>query len=72
MKHSEVELRPTSCNEVVLDLLVLAEPLAKAYRVKLALDLADGLPAIQADSLHLQLLLHNVICNAIDAIAENP
>ena len=71
VKHSEFELRGTSCNESVRDLLMLAEPLANAHRIAISLELADGLPIIYADPLQLQLLLLNVVHNAIDAIESH-
>lgn len=68
VRHSGVDLQLISCSDTVRDLLVLAEPLARAHRIAIDLQLTDDLPKVRADPLQLQLLLLSVVHNAIDAI----
>jgi two-component system sensor kinase FixL len=68
VRHSGVDLQLISCSDTVRDLLVLAEPLARAHRITIDLQLTEHLPKVRADPLQLQLLLLSVVHNAIDAI----
>jgi len=68
VKHTDFDLQPTDCNHMIRDLLILAEPLARAHRIELALELAPALHRVRADALQLQLLLLNLVHNSIEAI----
>ena len=68
VKHTEFDLQPADCNHTIEDLMLLAEPLARAHDIALGLELASGPTFVKADTLQLQLLLLNAIHNSIDAI----
>ncbi len=57
-------------NELVVDLLKLAESDARLHDIELVLELADGLPELYADPIQLQQVALNLIRNAIDAMNE--
>ncbi len=68
VKHTEFDLQVIDCNEMVHELMVLAEPLARAHSIQLDLELrAQPLP-IRGDALQLQLLMLNLVHNSIEAI----
>ncbi len=71
VKHTKFQFHCTSVNDTVREVMTLAEPLAKAHGVALSLRLDSKLPQVCADAIHLQLLLLNLIQNAIDAIEAN-
>jgi C4-dicarboxylate-specific signal transduction histidine kinase len=68
VKHTEFHLQFTDVNDTVREVMTLAEPLAEAHGVALRLALAATLPRVRADAIHVQLLLLNLIQNAIEAI----
>lgn len=47
-----------------------SHPPEKAGKVVLARDLADGIPMIMADAIHLQQVLLNLMLNAVDAMPK--
>jgi C4-dicarboxylate-specific signal transduction histidine kinase len=71
VKHANFEFRSTCINDTVRDVMILAEPLAKAHQVAVTLELADSLPRLRADAIQLQLLLLNLVRNSIEAIDAN-
>lgn len=68
VKHTEFDLQPADCNHTIKDLMLLAEPLARAHDIALDLEIASEPTFVKADPLQLQLLLLNAIHNSIDAI----
>jgi two-component system, LuxR family, sensor kinase FixL len=66
------ERRPTDCNEIVRDFMVLAEPLARVHGFTLSPSLAADMPPIDADVVQLQQLLMILFRNAIDAVENQP
>jgi C4-dicarboxylate-specific signal transduction histidine kinase len=66
--RSAFEFKAISINDAIHGAMTLAEPLAKDRGVSISLDLAAEPPRVLADSVHLQLLLLNLIQNAIEAI----
>ena len=71
IKHTEFDLQPIDCNHAIRDLMLLAEPLARVHRIKIELRLAAEPAIVRADTLQLQLLLLNLLHNAIEAIEES-
>lgn len=63
-------VEPTDLNEVVRDVFELLTPRAAELKVKLEMNLADGLPSVQADSEGIHRALLNIVGNAIDAVEE--
>jgi two-component system cell cycle sensor histidine kinase/response regulator CckA len=63
-------LEPVDLSETVHDLLALIET-SVLKRVRLRLDLAPGLPPVEADPSQMQQLVMNLVINAAEAIGED-
>ena len=59
------------CNQLVRDIVKLAETDIKSHDVKISLQLAPNLPEVAADSVQLQQVLLNLIRNALEAIRDS-
>jgi signal transduction histidine kinase len=70
-KH-ELESQPVNLNEVALDTLAIVRPDARSREVEVEVELAEGLPAILGDRIHLQQVVLNLFMNALDAVATMP
>jgi two-component system sensor kinase FixL len=57
-------------NELIIDLLKLADSDARMHDIQIDLDLADHLPAVFADPVQIQQVVLNLIRNGIDAMNE--
>ncbi len=57
-------------NDLVLDLMKLAESDARLHAMELTLDLAEELPQLYVDPIQIQQVALNLIRNAIDAMNE--
>lgn len=68
VKHTAFDLQDTDCNETIRDLMLLAEPLARAHSIQVDLELAPSPLVVRADALQMQLLLLNLVHNSIEAI----
>ena len=64
------QLRPIELNELVTEVLGLYATAQESGR--LHADLADALPAIVGDTTQLRQVIHNLVQNALDAVAEQP
>lgn len=60
---------PVALNGVVRDIVRFTEFEARAHAVQFVLDLAEPLPAVQADQVQLEQVLSNLVKNAIDAMS---
>ncbi len=65
-------VEPTDLNELVKDIYELLTPRAAELNVKLAINLTENLPIVQADSEGIHRALLNIVANAIDAVEERP
>ncbi|MDX1592946.1 MAG: PhnD/SsuA/transferrin family substrate-binding protein [Gammaproteobacteria bacterium] len=63
---------PIDLNDLVRQTSLLVAPEARANRVGIVLDLADGLPAVVGDGVELEQVIMNLVRNAIDAVSHNP
>jgi signal transduction histidine kinase len=68
--------RPTSyqdadINEIINETLPMVRKVLKDGKVRVALNLADGLPALRGDIIQIQQVLINLILNARDAMAPS-
>lgn len=63
---------PVALNEVVRDIVRFTEFEARAHAVQFVLDLAESLPAVQADQGQLEQVLSNLVKNGIDAMRAVP
>jgi nitrogen fixation/metabolism regulation signal transduction histidine kinase len=63
-----LKLAETDINELVRDVLVLYE----SMNIALSMELAEPMPAVSADPALLRQVLHNLMQNALDALAATP
>jgi signal transduction histidine kinase len=70
-KH-ELESHPIDLNELAHETGAIVQPDAKARDIRLEMDLADRLPPIRGDRVHLQQVLLNLLMNAMDAVSRMP
>lgn len=64
------ETAPTTINAVVEETALFLGHELEAQQVALALELADGLPAVRADRVQLQQVIVNLAMNAIQAMSD--
>ena len=70
LRRQTLDKRPVDVGELVGEVIALVRPDAIARRVKLELAVADHLPRVFGDAVHLQQVLLNLIVNGMDAIDE--
>ncbi len=58
-------------NDMIREVVLLADVDARAHNVELQLVLQDGLPAVVADPVQVQQVILNLIRNGLDATREN-
>jgi two-component system sensor kinase FixL len=68
VRHREGVRESLAMNELVTDILHLAESDARVNDMKIELDLGDDLPLVAADPIQIQQVLLNLVRNAIDAM----
>jgi signal transduction histidine kinase/DNA-binding response OmpR family regulator len=61
----QLELTHTSIQEIVNDMKVLFEPVAKEKNVELKITTTENLPTIETDKLRLEQILRNLLSNAL-------
>ena len=69
-KGQETQRELVDLNELLLDLVKLAETDVRLHDMELTLDLQPALPAVLADPVQIQQVALNLIRNAIDATVE--
>jgi len=67
VKKGEPRRGPVDVNEAVREAVGLIEHDARAARVALRLDLADGLPTVEGDAIQLEQVVLNLVRNALEA-----
>jgi two-component system sensor kinase FixL len=70
LKRQNLDKRPVDVVELVGEVIALVRSDATARHVKLELAVADHLPPVFGDAVHLQQVLLNLIVNGMDAIDE--
>jgi len=69
LKKSEPEISRLDINDVIREVLVLANHQILKQRVSVRAELSPGLPAISGDRVQLQQVLLNLVMNALEASA---
>lgn len=64
------QLTPLDLNALVSEVLGLYAEVQESGRLRV--ELAEGLPQIQGDATQLRQVVHNLVQNALDAVAERP
>jgi C4-dicarboxylate-specific signal transduction histidine kinase len=72
IKKSASELELVDINDMVADVVQLAEVDARKHGIAVHLHLADNLPEVRVDPVQLQQVLLNLIRNALEAMEESP
>ena len=70
-KH-ELESHPVDLNDVAQETIAVVRADARSRGIELDLALADDVPPILGDRVHLQQVLLNLLMNAMDAVAAMP
>ena len=70
LKRQNLDKRPVDVRELVGEVVALVRSDAEARHVKLELAVADNLPPVFGDLVHLQQVLLNLIVNGMDALDE--
>jgi two-component system sensor kinase FixL len=71
IKKSSSELELVDANDMVSEVVKLAEVDARKYGIPVHLHLADGLPEVRVDTVQLQQVILNLIRNALEAMEES-
>jgi signal transduction histidine kinase len=69
--RGRVEARQAvAINQVIQDALALVRPRLEAHHIMMAAELATDLPMVRAERGQLQIVVVNLLTNAVDALAE--
>jgi PAS domain S-box-containing protein len=75
MQRQPPRIEPVDVNQVIRDVMALAQEQIRRHGIVLETLLADGLPMVQGDRVQLQQVLLNLVVNAVEAMsgaAERP
>ncbi|MEJ8810733.1 ATP-binding protein [Variovorax ureilyticus] len=70
LRRREIDMQPLHVGELLGDVAALSRPDAAARQVSLVLEIADDVPPVLGDRVHLQQVLLNLISNGMDSIEE--
>ena len=71
LRKRGLELKPIDLNAVTLDVLRLVDGETHRRGVEIEKRLADNLPVVRGDVIHLQQVILNLILNAMEAMSES-
>jgi two-component system sensor kinase FixL len=72
VKKSDSGVELLQCNQLVRDIVKLAEVDARKFDIPVELNLQERLPAIRVDPVQLQQVILNLIRNALEAMEDIP
>ena len=72
VRNREVRREPLDPNQLLDDLLMLAETDTRHHNVAIRLERGENLPTIQADPVQMQQVILNLVRNGIDAMLDQP
>ena len=70
LRRREFEVQPLDLNEAITQVVQVLDGEARRLGVTLRTELADGLPPIRGDRVHLQQVVLNLVMNGIDAAGD--
>ena len=70
LRKDELNLEPVDLNEIVREAVALVGGESRRRGIDIQLELADSLPVVRGDRIHLQQVLVNLLVNAMEAMAE--
>jgi len=68
LRRHDIDMSPVLVDELLRDVAALVRPDAAARQIKITLEIAEGLPPVMGDRVHLQQVLLNLVSNGMDAI----
>lgn len=71
IRKQEIRAEPIDVNRSILDVLNLIEADASAEGLRVAMQLEEGLPAVNANAVQLQQVVLNLTRNAVDAMRDS-
>jgi PAS domain S-box-containing protein len=72
VQKGEPQLGPVDLNLVARETVALVDHDARAQEVEIVLELAEGLPLVQAERVLLEQVVFNLVRNAMDAVLVGP
>jgi len=72
LRKRELSMEPTDINRLVADVVRLIQPDAARRGMVIEAELAPELPPLQADPVHVQQVLLNLLINAMEAMRDTP
>jgi two-component system sensor kinase FixL len=72
LRKRKMELQPVDPNELTADILLLVRAESRRRGVAIETELADNLPLVRGDRVHLQQVLLNLFLNGMEAMADAP
>lgn len=72
VKNKEVRREPVHPNQLLDDLLMLAQTDTRHHNVRIRIDSGENLPQVQADPVQMQQVILNLVRNSIDAMLDMP
>jgi two-component system, LuxR family, sensor kinase FixL len=70
LRRHDIEMLPLAVGDIVGDVAALVRPDAVARQVRMVVNIADDVPLVLGDRVHLQQVLLNLISNGMDSIDE--
>lgn len=70
VKKSDSDSELLQCNQLIRDVVKLAEVDARKFDIPVELDLQDRLPAVRVDPIQIQQVILNLIRNALEAMTD--
>lgn len=72
VKKSDSDSELLQCNQLIRDVVKLAEVDARKFDIPVELDLQERLPAVRVDPIQIQQVILNLIRNALEAMIDTP
>ena len=72
LRKRELETQPVNVNELVHETIRIVASDAAARKIQITTELADDLPVVEGDRVHLQQVVLNLLLNGMEALAEVP
>jgi two-component system, LuxR family, sensor kinase FixL len=70
-RAGSMQLEPLNVEQLLRSALAAEQQRTERHRVSCSIDCSVGLPQVLADRVQIEIVLHNLLANAIDALKEN-
>src|SRR4030095_1403256 len=68
----EVQRQQLNLNDLVTEVMHFVTPETREREVRVQVDLADGLPALEGDAVQIEQVILNLLRNALESMYEDP